>query len=1685
MIRRPARLARSGFVLPTTALLVLMVLLTATALTYRSFTRSDQAITQREQQVIVNSATPAIDRAKAKIEFLFQNDPRFPSGVPASDILSDLMANERQASKDDDDRSWAGYTQAVPLLATNDPYTLPDETRVNINGGLDDANADELDNAWMFRSDINGDGVVDTNEIIVYSILVDDVGPEDVNPNDPDENPVPLQEPDDKRKADALVTRTGPLATTQATASCGGAIAEGGWQIVQAGNTSTLQKNFQVNVFVANTNEGNQTFESMEFQQSRVAARASKWGAWFRYDLEIHPGQDFNWNGAMHTDGNLVLWGQIDAFLVSSPSSCVYSRRASEITLGQFDYDDNGLDIYNDSTDPNSPRDFQGQVMAAKTDGDAWGSNDMEMHIFNGLGTAPITDELIDETNDSVDPLTSNPSDVAMNPLVLFAQDKATHIDTGTEESPLWRRDADWDDTAEDGNPFRQADQERTYNDLTAKPFVDDFFRADDRWGPKPRYEDDDAYDMTADNNGTNDFRTGVEIAGSGLDATIEDQVIGPTEGLDGYWERQAIDKGLRLIVGERLELGNPNTWGFDPTDGSIDPRVSEALYPHNDQAFVGGINGRFGGPHERLHRKALRDNLAAVQTMAVYHYQGGGTNGMATDGEFPLACYALTAHPGTEQSIIDSRTFENYTNTGELKLDFLNGKGTNGWEFSYPAAFNFSGVGVVGGFDDEIAAGQPLGDALRNLAYFAGDPNGGAPSFEVTQGVVNGTTDLDGDGVVDDEIHPYPYMSMWGDFSTLRRVLAKIDSGTSYNDLSFADKSTLHTAACTVSVLAYNIEQDYAEVSSVITGAPTSVQNVTQQLAGAVETVMDCMEGGSCKSGSFNADELLDSLGYYDLASSTPTWVDLNPDTELSFVDDDGDTVTICPANGGTADQADFQANCDSAEFFADWSLNDWVELMSADGAIPSLDDTDDDANGIPDVVDDVIAYAESLNTYTDVTRDRDLGFVEGLSEKAGVPYDPESGAYVDMSKDGFTQPVAGFGKNNNVTRMFQINCNPNIFQDWGAQGGGGQDNVVSAGLVVCADMDLAPVRYPSLYYLFPVNDHGHAGAGYHLQPDGTYEQYGIADYDEEYIIDGYISDTGINGNVSTVEYKIVGADDIEGIFEIAAVPKATDMSDWVIPATTPAVGTLDDPDETDQAFRIAIGSTNVANVAFLDKGVFDGREMLNTRVLDIDLDALTTDTPSGDSGLDYWLSADLENEAKGVVYAFREDAVREDEIVRPRNATATFTPAYCMQVNKTAGFIFRLEREAGCLMNADPDNAQDPPLTVDKISLKPVDFAPEPERRPHGFRLRTASRNPADFSGGDPAADDARMAGMTFVTDNSVYIMGNFNPHSDDPTDLTNNLLEEFTQTLNANYNNFYTRNTLNTGNFANLEVDHWRPVEILSDGITVLSRNFVDGAVEDSFTRNTPSSYTNQTGPDIISDDTDITAADVATGNWVHSAFNDDGTPNLDSPVWIDRNGVFYLAGGAEYYDTTAAPFDDNDDWIRIQDNKQLQASGEDTYINATFVSGITPKRGNQGYGGLHNFPRFLQDWNTDLFISGSFIQLNFSTASTGPFEQEGLEPGTLPVGAEWIRYYGPPDRRWGYDVGLLYVPPAPAAERFVDIESPRSEYYREVATDDAYIVNLRCAVGDVNEDGTVGADEYIYSSEAVRGTCPNDQ
>ncbi len=161
---RFTRANQAGFVLPTTVLLLLVFSLTVGGLSFRSFSRIEQTISQREQKLVGEFATPAIDRAKAKIEYMFKEasataEKRLPTDI---ELLEELL----RRSGDED-----------PGDVARNPYTLADETQLNIVDGplfIDRNHAvpaasvtrdADLDPAWSFTI---GEG--DDELTVIYSI---------------------------------------------------------------------------------------------------------------------------------------------------------------------------------------------------------------------------------------------------------------------------------------------------------------------------------------------------------------------------------------------------------------------------------------------------------------------------------------------------------------------------------------------------------------------------------------------------------------------------------------------------------------------------------------------------------------------------------------------------------------------------------------------------------------------------------------------------------------------------------------------------------------------------------------------------------------------------------------------------------------------------------------------------------------------------------------------------------------------------------------------------------------------------------------------------------------------------------------------------------------------------------------------------------------------------------------------------------------------------------------------------------------------------------------------------------------------------------------------------------------------------------------------------------------------------
>jgi hypothetical protein len=1729
LINRQRR-AATGFVLPTTVFLILVVALTAGALSYRAYNSSIRTIGNIQSRAIYNAATPAIDRARSKIEALF-NDSRYPGGVPSEGFLTSMMLNDGRTIKGEAATPQLGINgQTDP----NDPFTLKDETRIDVNGD------GQKDNAWVYHDK-------QTKSSVVYSITFS------LPADDPKTNPGGLpgwQKLLQKTEVDKALgidttesknagpfVRTGPLSNGEVVTcrvSSGSTVEQGWYQ--DATDTSKLRKRFQIDAFVVKDDEGAispgkpPNLTTLEFSQDRLLERGNKWGAWFRNDLEIFPGAPFNWNGAMHTEGSLLIGpttgNNFSAYLISSPSSCLFLPESnSEISVRQVAQEDN-TQVGNR---------FTGVV----------GSGDIRSNSYGGGSKIHVYQNKSYDASKTLDPSTQlvnsnkRPYSVSLDPATIVTSDgyKAREGDPSNYTDGL--------PAVTNTNVFIQG-KRIVLDPRGDRPYVDDTYRADNRYGPKPNYGK--VADVPANKIGQPINAADFSGSPGVIDSLTREEPVGDdpsTVGLDGYWERRSIVEGLRILVGQRLELGNPAGW-VPPQDRPTAPQAPDQLPGAGNGSFTNLRQiGNYGAPangtnadpdtsdnegdplypphrfvdsaraHEERQRRTLRDNLAAVQATAVYHYKADGA------GTFPTACLATTAHPGTPLSLqrsVDFR-FNQYLSTvgnPEPWIDFFYGKGTNGWEFSPPAATEAE-------FAAAIAAGQPLGIALRNLANFAGDPEG---AFPPQQG---------------NRVRPDPTLTMWGNFSNLRRAVATLDA-SGYNSLSPADKTYLHTAACTLGMLAYNLEQvqKFDPTASFLASAMTTLgRDLYRLMDGNNEPgqVPDVLPKEQLATYNYNAN------GTYNPANYNPRDYDrVTPAMFLAALKN----WLGAPAAQGGQDIAEpenhpeyqlallihehFQIRRDRTYGFRPspaantWNYNPYlVGFRYEDPATrtavtkPTLWSSACDPNLFPvtRANQSGAAGATGFSLATaQIPRQR-----LALSRLCGAVIPP--GAVHDFPGDN-NYPARGgeleypLNADSTVTNEFKklsptISSTPNtVFTGTTLNTAPYDDPIFKRALV-------AP-EFPSLYYLFPEFEHDQDGdirtvngkTIDHRQPGNTTDAgpngtptlnnlpAAFQPWPEPYI-------TTANSINSTVTYEPVSTADTpypDGLFtngdypsavsytqflpdgidsfnykpfqpfpeKDKAVsfgnvvrPRATDLSDWKLPtASTPAA---------DSPNRIRTPNNTVAAVAFQDKVLFNGREWQPVRVLDIDLDMLRKRSPiNGES----WLPV------SGIVYAFREDAVREDAIARPAGTT---NPPSLPGVKQTDA--------------RNPGAETDPPLAPGAISTKPVDYVPDPDRRVHGFRLRNGEKLKR-IAGGVDANKNIR--GLSFFSDNPAYIMGNFNKHQDS----NGNRLEEFTQQIGGtNYGTatFYDQRTTRDPKFAKPETDEWRPSEVLADAITILSNGFCDGGIIDTFTAvnvpnqhpsggidasvynkpnkglfapgcgsNSVTSFMNQNRPE---------SAPPTNWNWQHENPSDP-----DSPVKISRNGHPLVQApvppGASkaplpveytgvyndnrstripgsYYNISGASANSNQQKRSVQPVDPNLANpanpSEGPTVNTIFISGIVPSRLQQSYGGLHNFPRFLEWWRgVNLNFSGSFLQLNFSNYATAPYDEDVVEPAQDSNGFEVVDYNSPPNRLWGYDVALQMVPAGPAAKRFVTPGVTRNEFYTEPASNDPYMQNL---------------------------------
>ncbi|MDJ0620217.1 MAG: hormogonium polysaccharide biosynthesis protein HpsA [Calothrix sp. MO_192.B10] len=349
----------SGFIIPTVAMVSLVVVLLTTAILFRSFERAKNARNVRVNQAVLNAATPALDRAKAKLNKLF-SDSRLPRATPTDAALAshfDTYINE---------------------------YTFGDEKQLKLTHS-----GDTLKSAWRFPVDTDNNGKYDTYTL--YGIYF----------SNPD-----VSDGVYTRSRNPLEARSIPMLGGNISGSCGDII---GTSATLVGNSgwfkigSKLKKSFYVytaNVPITNPPDenhepykGNKGFSALEYQQERVQLPLVNNAVVYEDDLAITPGPKFRLNGRIITNSNFLTGSDsnnVELYQISSPNSCFYEAENGKIIVG-------------------------GNLAAAGFKASSDETEATLVHLFQGTGLAPSEDSTHNvKSHKSV---TNAPNRVAYNSL--------------------------------------------------------------------------------------------------------------------------------------------------------------------------------------------------------------------------------------------------------------------------------------------------------------------------------------------------------------------------------------------------------------------------------------------------------------------------------------------------------------------------------------------------------------------------------------------------------------------------------------------------------------------------------------------------------------------------------------------------------------------------------------------------------------------------------------------------------------------------------------------------------------------------------------------------------------------------------------------------------------------------------------------------------------------------------------------------------------------------------------------------------------------------------------------------------------------------------------------------------------------------------------------------------------------
>ena len=314
--RKHQQAGNAGFVLPTVTMVSVVVVLLTTAIMFRSFDRAKNASNVRVNQMVMNSAAPAIDRAKAKLNKLFK-DQRLSRATPTETEIDNVLVDKISE-----------YTFGDEKNLIVDCYNRP-------NQGIC-SSADTLKTAWQFPIDTDNNGKFDSYTL--YGIYYKNPalsGTSLVKRNTVQARAIPM----------TITSAGGNCPSTAISASLAGV---NGW--FKDNKSLNLVKGFfvyTVTVPITSTVPNNSTYEkasnskgfsALEYEQDKIKRSLLNNAVIYQDDLYLTAEDaDFKLNGGIFTNGNLRAGStsgkSIKIYQVSSLNSCFYDPDNAKITV--------------------------------------------------------------------------------------------------------------------------------------------------------------------------------------------------------------------------------------------------------------------------------------------------------------------------------------------------------------------------------------------------------------------------------------------------------------------------------------------------------------------------------------------------------------------------------------------------------------------------------------------------------------------------------------------------------------------------------------------------------------------------------------------------------------------------------------------------------------------------------------------------------------------------------------------------------------------------------------------------------------------------------------------------------------------------------------------------------------------------------------------------------------------------------------------------------------------------------------------------------------------------------------------------------------------------------------------------------------------------------------------------------